>query len=148
MSGRFHEAALLWESIGCPYQQAFALADAHEEEALRRALQIFRSLRAEPMAVYVTQRLRGIGARDIPRGPRGGTRSNPAGLTAREIEVLALLSEGIRNVDIAQRLVVSPKTVDHHISAILRKLGVPNRAAAAEEATRLGLKHRDVAATE
>jgi DNA-binding NarL/FixJ family response regulator len=55
--------------------------------------------------------------------------------------VLALLSQGLRNADIAERLVVSPKTVDHHVSAILRKLGVPNRVAAAEEAARLGLEN-------
>ena len=72
----------------------------------------------------------------MPRGPRARTRENPAGLTARELEVLALLVEGLRNAQIAERLVVSEKTVDHHVSAILRKLDVRTRAQAAREATR------------
>ena len=70
------------------------------------------------------------------REARAPTRENPAGLTARELEVLALLVEGLRNAEIAERLFVSEKTVDHHVSAILRKLDVPTRAQAAREATR------------
>jgi DNA-binding NarL/FixJ family response regulator len=76
----------------------------------------------------------------VPRGPRPSTRENPAGLTARELDVLALLAEGLRNAQIAERLVISQKTVDHHVSAILRKLDVRTRSEAAAEATRLGLK--------
>jgi DNA-binding NarL/FixJ family response regulator len=76
----------------------------------------------------------------LPRGPRSGTRENPAQLTAREIEVLALVADGLRNRDIAQRLFVSSKTVDHHVSAILRKLGARTRGEAAAEARRLGLR--------
>ena len=76
---------------------------------------------------------------DCRAGPRPNTRANPAGLTARELEVLALIAQGLRNAEIAERLVVSTKTVDHHVSAILRKLGVRTRGAAAVEAARLGL---------
>ena len=136
--------ASAWETIGCPYHQGFALADDDDEEALRSALEIFQALGARPAARLVVARLRAMGARTIPRGPRPRTRDNPAGLTSRELEVLTLLGHGLRNVDIAERLVVSPKTVDHHVSAILRKLGVPNRVAAAEEAVRLGLEDREV----
>ena len=75
----------------------------------------------------------------MPRGPRPATRENPAGLTARELEVLALLAEGLRNADIARELVVSEKTVEHHVSAILRKLDVRTRGAAGAEAARRGL---------
>jgi DNA-binding CsgD family transcriptional regulator len=60
-------------------------------------------------------------------------------LTARELEVLALVADGLRNADIARRLSISPKTVDHHVSAILAKLGVPTRGAAARVAARLGI---------
>src|SRR5262249_29823687 len=67
------------------------------------------------------------------------TRQNPAGLTARELEVLVLLAEGLRNAQIAERLVVAQKTVDHHVSAILRKLDAPTRGQAAAAPTRLGL---------
>jgi len=77
--------------------------------------------------------------RGVPRGPRRGTRANPAGLTARELEVLALLAKGLRNAAIALQLVVSEKTVDRHVSAILRKLDVRTRGEAAAEAARLGL---------
>ncbi len=145
-AGRYCAAASAWEAIGCPYQQALALADSEDEDDLRRALEIFQSLGARPAASLVVERLRAIGVRTIPRGPRPRTQLNPAGLTRRELEVLALLGQGLRNVDIAERLVVSPKTVDHHVSAILRKLGVPNRVAAAEEAVRLGLEDREILA--
>ena len=79
------------------------------------------------------------GVRGVPRGPRTRTRENPAGLTGRELEVLALLAEGLRNAQIAERLVVSEKTVDHHVSAILRKLDVRTRGEAGAAAVRLGL---------
>lgn len=144
--GRYREAASAWEAIGCPYHQALALAESDDEGDLRQALEILHSLGAGPMAGRVVGRLRAIGARGIPRGPRPLTRRNPARLTAREVEVLGLLREGMRNADIAQRLVVSAKTVDHHVSAILRKLGVPNRAAAVEEAARRGFKDGETVA--
>ena len=92
------------------------------------------------MAREVARRLHGRGARDVRRGPRRATLANPAQLTSRELEVLALLARGLRNAEIADKLVLSVKTVDHHVSSILRKLGVPTRAAAATEAARLGLK--------
>jgi DNA-binding NarL/FixJ family response regulator len=85
------------------------------------------------------RRLRSGGARRIPRGPRPQTRANPAGLTGRELEVLALLAENLRNAQIADRLVVSEKTVDHHVSAILRKLDVRSRGEAVAAADRTGL---------
>jgi DNA-binding NarL/FixJ family response regulator len=59
------------------------------------------------------------------------------------MEVLALIRVGARNADIAERLVLSPKTVDHHVSAILRKLGVRDREAAGREAARLLLEDGD-----
>jgi DNA-binding CsgD family transcriptional regulator/tetratricopeptide (TPR) repeat protein len=144
--GRYRAAASAWEAIGCPYQQALALADSQAEKDLRSGLEIFQSLGARPAASLVAERLRALGVRKIPRGPRLRTQLNPAGLTSRELEVLALLGQGLRNVDIAGRLVVSPKTVDHHVSAILKKLGVPTRAAAAEEAVRLGFKDGEIVA--
>jgi DNA-binding CsgD family transcriptional regulator len=136
-TGRLREAAAAWKEVGCPYQEALALADSDVEHDLRASLAIFRALGAGPAIRLVTSRLRRIGAHDIPRGPRHSTRRNPAGLTDRELEVLALLSKGLKNSEIASRLVVSAKTVDHHVSAILRKLDVPDRAAAAARAQRL-----------
>ena len=85
------------------------------------------------------ERLRTAGVRGVARGPRATTSANPAGLTAREVQVLSLLSEGLTNAEIARRIVRSEKTVDHHISAILRKLDVRSRGEAAASAGRLGL---------
>lgn len=94
---------------------------------------------ARPAAEALRRAMRARGVRDIPRGPRTTTRSNPAGLTARELEVLRLLAEGLPNAGIAARLFVSPKTVDHHISAVLAKLSVRSRAEAVAAAHRLGI---------
>jgi len=137
-TGHHHEAGIAWQRVGCPYHQAQALADSAEEADLRNALPLLNALDAQPLARVVRDRLRAIGARSIARGPRRSTRRHPARLTEREVEVLAQLRDGRSNADIAERLVVSPKTVDHHVSAILRKLGVHDRAAAARRATKDG----------
>jgi DNA-binding NarL/FixJ family response regulator len=76
------------------------------------------------------KQLRIEGVKGVPRGARPSTQSNPYGLTRREAEVLELLSDGLRNSAIAKRLFVSPKTIDHHVSSILMKLGVPSRGEA------------------
>ncbi len=107
--------------------------------AVRSAIEQLQGLGARPAAAVVALRLRGLGGGGIPRGPRQRTCQHPAGLTTREVEVLALLAGGLRNAEIAERLVVSTKTVDHHVSAILRKLGVRTRGEAAAEASRRGL---------
>jgi len=138
LAGDWARAAESWSRLGSPYEAALALADSDDEDALRRALAELQRLGARPAAAIVTGRLRARGAR-LPRGPRPATRANPAGLTARELEVLALLVEGLRNADIAARLVVSPRTGDHQVSSILRKLEVRTRAQAGAEAVRLGL---------
>ena len=109
---------------------------------LSQALDELRALGATRTEAVVARRLRERGERGLPRGPRPQTRSNPFGLTARELEVLALLAAGYNNAQIAQRLFVSERTADHHVSAILRKLEVRNRTEAAAEASRLGLTPR------
>jgi DNA-binding CsgD family transcriptional regulator/tetratricopeptide (TPR) repeat protein len=139
LAGDWAAAADMWRSLGCPYEAALALADADADEPLRHALDQLQQIGARPAAAIVAHRLRERGVRGLPRGPRSSTRENPAGLTGRELEVLALLAEGLRNADIAERLVLSPKTIDHHVSAILRKLHVTSRRAAGAEAARLGL---------
>jgi len=130
--------ARAWLDAGCDYEAALCLLDSDGEDDLREALDIFVRLDARPAAAIAARRLRLGGARGIPRGPRRVTRGNPASLTERELEVLALVAQGLRNGEIAQRLVVSRRTVDHHVSAILRKLGVRTRAQAGAEATRRG----------
>jgi DNA-binding CsgD family transcriptional regulator len=132
-------AAEDWSELGCPYEAALALADADEVEPLRQALAELQRLEARPAAAIVSRRLRELGVRGVARGPRPSTRTNGSGLTAREIDVLHLLADGLRNAAIAERLFLSPRTVDHHVSAILRKLDVKSRGEAVAEAGRLAL---------
>jgi DNA-binding CsgD family transcriptional regulator len=139
MAGEWDRAASYWRESGCRYQAALALGDSHDGKALRQALDELQALGARPAAAIIARRLRELGERGLPRGPRPKTRANPAGLTARELEVLGLLADGLRNAQIAERLVLSGKTVDHHVSAVLRKLDVRSRGEATAEAARLGL---------
>jgi DNA-binding CsgD family transcriptional regulator/tetratricopeptide (TPR) repeat protein len=134
MDGQARKAAECWRAIGAPYETAMALADLDDERSLREAHQIFERLRATPMADRVGRRLRARGVRDLTRRPRTSTRSNPSGLTARELEVLRLVADGLRNADIGERLFVSAKTIDHHVSSLLGKLGARTRSEAAGRA--------------
>jgi DNA-binding CsgD family transcriptional regulator len=143
LTGDWASASRYWDESGCPYEAALALAGSGDEDELRRALDELHRLEARPAAAIVAGRLRRQGARGLPRGPRRATRDNPAGLTPREVEVLALVAEGLRDAEIADRLVLSKRTVAHHVSSILRKLGVPNRGQAAAEAVRLGFDAQD-----
>jgi len=135
-------AAAAWKEIGCPYDAALALAQAGGEPAQRAALAELQRLGARPAANRVARGLRERGARDVRRGPRAATRENPGGLTARELEVAALLADGLRNAEIAERLFMSERTVAHHVSAILRKLDVRTRSQAGAAALRLGIAQR------
>jgi DNA-binding CsgD family transcriptional regulator/tetratricopeptide (TPR) repeat protein len=141
-AGDAEAAAQEWTRLGCRYEAALALASGTDESALREALTILTALGAPPAGRIVRQRLHALGARAVPTGPRDATRAHPLGLTRREREVLDLIRAAHTNAEIANKLVISPRTVDHHVSAILGKLGVPTRADAARRAAQL-----DVAAT-
>ena len=129
IAGNWRAAADRWKEIGCPYEEAIALADG-DEAAQLEALAIFEGLGASPAAERLRQKLRATGVRGIPRGPRPSTKQNPAGLTARQMEVLSLMNDGYSNPAIAERLFISSKTVEHHVSAILAKLDAQNRVEA------------------
>jgi DNA-binding CsgD family transcriptional regulator len=131
IKGDWRRAARAWERLGCPYEQARALADG-ELPAQLAALETFDRLGAAPAAAALRQRMRGEGIRRIPRGPRATTRQNPFGLTLREMEILGCLADGLSNGRIGARLHVSPKTVDHHVSSVLAKLGAATRGEAAQ----------------
>ncbi len=142
LAGESERAAELFGAEDATYDAAIALVPSTNGALLRSALDELRALGARPAAAIVSRRLRELGERQVPRGPRASTSENPAGLTNRELEVLPLLADGLRNAEIARRLVLSHKTVDHHVSAILRKLGVSTRGQAGAAAGRLGLISR------
>jgi DNA-binding CsgD family transcriptional regulator/tetratricopeptide (TPR) repeat protein len=136
LRGDWAAAAAGWELAGDPYEQALELAGSGEPQAMREGLRILERLGASPAAARARAQLGALGAR-VPR-PRRATRANPAGLTERQLTVLALLAEGRTNAEIAEQLVVSVRTVDHHVAAILAKLGVRSRHEAARAAAELG----------
>ena len=96
-------------------------------------------LGAAPAAEIARRQLRAAGVRGLPRGPRPATQANPQGLTPRQLEILLLLAEGLRNPEIAARLSTTPKTIEHHVSAVLAKLHARSRAEAVRVACQLGV---------
>lgn len=139
--GDWRRSAELWAQLGCPYERAFALAHG-DEEAMREALGEFRRLGAQPAAARLVAAMRERGISRLPRGPRRVTKGHPALLTARQAEVLELMVAGRTNAEIAERLAITEKTAEHHVSAVLAKLGAPNRASAVAMALGMGLVTR------
>ncbi len=139
-AGDHAAAAQAWQRLGRPYDAALAWLTSADSGGLKQALRTLGDLGARPAAAAVRRRLKELGVTAIPRGPRPATRAGPAGLTAREQEVLALLSEGLPDREISRRLFISERTVHHHVSSVLSKIGVSSRTAAAREAVKLGIR--------
>ena len=137
-NGKIRAAASFWEKKHCPFDQAMTLFEGNEDDK-RKSISIIRELGSDAVYKKLKREMRTSGIKSIPRGIRQATRSNPALLTGRELDVLQLLKEGMQNKQIASKLFISAKTVDNHISAILFKLDVNSRVKAVQEAARLGI---------
>ncbi len=134
LDGQHAAGASEFAGLGLHYEAALSLLDSGEPEAMREAVVRLDALGATAASARARQLMRRQGVAAIPRGSRASTRDDPLGLTAREREVLSLVCDGASNAQIAERLVISAKTVDHHVSSILGKLGVTSRAEAARMA--------------
>ena len=139
IAGDWQAAAQLWEEAGDPYEHALELLESGQAEPTLEALSRLDALGAIPAGNLARRRLRELGVSRPPGRPLPRTRKNPAGLTDRQVEILRLIGTGMSNADIAQQLVVSVRTVDHHVSAVLQKLGASSRREASDRIPALGL---------
>jgi ATP/maltotriose-dependent transcriptional regulator MalT len=139
LRGDWRTAAERWEQIGDPYERALELAESGEAVSMLESLDVLDRLGATAAAHLVRHRLRSVGVSRIPRARQLATPANPWGLTSRQLDVLGLLAEGLTNAEIAERLVLSTRTVDHHVSAILTRLGAATRRDAVRMAAALPL---------
>jgi ATP/maltotriose-dependent transcriptional regulator MalT len=139
LAGDHAAAADAWERRGYRYEQAVEQVLSDDRDLMLDGVRLLDELGAVGTANVARALLRGQGVTSVPRGPTRGTRRNPGGLTNRQVDVLALLAEGLTNAEIADRLVLSVRTVDHHVSAILDKLDVRTRQDAAALAPELGV---------
>jgi DNA-binding CsgD family transcriptional regulator/tetratricopeptide (TPR) repeat protein len=141
IAGDWQDAVAAWERLGRTYDAAVTrVFNSAGDADFREALAVFEVLGARATAAAARRRMRELGMTSIPRGPRAASRAAPAGLTAREQEVLALLSQGLPDKEISRRLVISARTVHHHVASILAKTGAPSRLAAVVEAARIGAR--------
>ena len=139
LDGAYEAAADEFHRLSMPYDAALALLDTGDPALAARALDILDRLGADAVAAKVRRDLRAQGQSVVPARRRSATLANPAGLTARQVEVLRLLDDGLTNAELADRLFLSVKTVDHHVSAILAKLEVNKRRDAVRRARELGI---------
>jgi DNA-binding CsgD family transcriptional regulator/tetratricopeptide (TPR) repeat protein len=139
LTGQCTRAAEAFDALGAPYDAALALIDSGDPDAARGAVDVLDRLGAAAVAARVRLDLRSRGLRTVPAPRWATTLTNPAGLTARQVEVLRLIDEGLTSVEMAQRLFLSVKTVDHHVAAIMTKLDVPRRRDAVRRARELGI---------
>jgi DNA-binding CsgD family transcriptional regulator/tetratricopeptide (TPR) repeat protein len=139
LDGAYEAAAEEFHRLSMPYDAALALLDSGAPSLAARALDILDRLGADAVAAKVRRDLRSGGQAVVPARRRPATLANPAGLTARQVDVLRLLDDGLTNVELADRLFLSVKTVDHHVSAILAKLEVNKRRDAVRRARELGI---------
>jgi DNA-binding CsgD family transcriptional regulator len=139
LEGRAAEAAEQWRSLGAPYERALALVESPEEDAATGALGDLEAMGAWATADRARGVLRARGVSRVPARRRVSTVANPAGLTSRQLDVARLVAKGLTNAELAQRLYISTRTADHHVSAVLTKLGLGTRREVVRRASELGL---------
>jgi DNA-binding CsgD family transcriptional regulator/tetratricopeptide (TPR) repeat protein len=139
LEGRHEEAARWWHEAGDPFQEALSWGDSADPEHQVRGVTQLDILGATGTADRRRLQLRTDGVANVPPRPRASTRANPSGLTNRQLEVATLLARGLTNAEIASRLYISPKTADHHVSAVLMRMGLSNRREVIVQAEELGL---------
>jgi DNA-binding CsgD family transcriptional regulator len=139
LDGSFEQAAAEFHRLSTPYEAALALVDSGDHDLARRGLDVLDRLGADAVAAKVRRDLRSNGLSIVPARRRSTTLTNPAGLTTRQTDVLRLIGEGLTNAELAERLYLSVKTIEHHISAIFAKLQTTNRRDALRHARDLGV---------
>jgi DNA-binding NarL/FixJ family response regulator len=139
LSGQAGAAARWWSQAGDPYAAALAWGDSAETADRVRGVDLLDRMGAKASADRRRAELRRDGITAVPPRPRQSTRANPGGLTNRQLEVAKLVARGFTNAEIADRLFITPKTADHHVSAVLARLGLPHRRAVVVRAEELGL---------
>lgn len=134
VAGRYAEAADALLSLGMRYDAALTLAHTSGgavAKDLTKALQLFENAGAKSGVAFVRRRAAMLGvSKQLPRpkrGPYAKSRSHPLGLTGREVQILRYVKEGLSNREISIELGRSERTVEHHMSAVLAKLGARNR---------------------
>jgi DNA-binding CsgD family transcriptional regulator len=139
LDGAFEAAADEFHRLSMPYEAALALVDSGDADLARRGLDVLDRVGAAAVAAKVRRDLRSSGMTIVPARRRSATLANPAGLTTRQIDVLRLIDEGLSNPELAERLYLSVRTVDHHVAAILAKLDVAGRRDAVRRGRELGI---------
>ncbi|WP_375323514.1 AAA family ATPase [Flagellimonas sp. GZD32] len=127
-----------FKNLGCQFEYALGIYALSKEDSYE-AVRIMDGLNLSEVCNFLKNDLRFKGIKSVPRGYRDSTKSNPAFLTKRQLDVLGFLKHGCTNQEIADKLFISPKTVDHHVSAILSKLEVNTRQKAVNEAEKMGI---------
>ena len=139
LDGDVRGAAAEFERLGIPYEAALALTETGDDSCARRGLDMLDRIGAVAVADKVRLALRASGVASVPARRRRSTLTNPGGLTHRQVEVLRLMDNGLTNTEMATRLYLSARTVDHHVAAILTKLDVDNRRQAVRRGRDLGI---------
>ena len=136
LESRTADAAAAWVRIGSPFWRAVALVESDRPADVRDGVEVLRSLGADATVRAVLRDLHAAG-KPVPRGPRPASQADPAGLTARELDVLRLAAQGQDNAAIAVSLTLSVRTVERHLHNAYLKLGVRGKSARAAAVARL-----------